>query len=174
MHTLRPGALDAALLLVARRQHGAVALVDADRLCRSFTLDEALDIWMPSWREDSPPAGMGRMSQRLHALTYCIFVGIWDDRVGFVLEHPERLNPKCVTFAITHKDHGHPRAHLAVQVPAPDSARVMVSFPRIDDILLANPRSGTFEEARRSTENLVYRMVERVNLIAPAALLLHS
>src|SRR4051794_38381095 len=126
LHHLRSSARDAAILLLAQRQASVNSLAEADDRCRSFGLDKVLDTWIPTWTDQPPPPQMGPMARKLTALTYCVFVGVWESDVGFMLQHPEELPPKSVTTAFTtREDEALPRAHLAVRA---HNERVLVPF----------------------------------------------
>ncbi len=172
LHALRPDGWAAALDLLARGQ-GYDRVAHAEDHGGSFDLDEVLDAWNPPWRKADPPAGMGPRSRQLAALTYCVFVGVWEGDAGFLLSHPEQLPPHAVTvgFLLKDDDPAARRALLAVRGPA---ERVFAPFPTIPPVLIAPPRSQSFTESRSALETLVVAMVERVNLLTPIALLLNE
>jgi len=66
LHATRADALDRAIELLANHQ-GYDRTPHADEYGASFDTDEVLDVWLPSWREGLPPAGMGHRSRQLAA-----------------------------------------------------------------------------------------------------------
>jgi len=173
LHSLRPESLAHAITLLARQQ-GYRRTEIADEHGKSFDLKGLLDAWQPSWRTESPPPGMGANSQMLRAFTYCVFVGVWEDDVGFMLNHPDALGPKCVRLSFLMKDgYEGPRALLTVDA-AETSMRAFVPFPPIPTVLVAAPNTGRFVDSHAALRRLIATMIERVNLVTPAALLMSS
>jgi len=62
-----------------------------------------------------------------------------------------------------------PRALITVES---GSSRAYVPFPSLPLVLLEPPRSRSFRASRQALVQLIDEMVERVNLVAPAPLLL--
>ena len=113
---------------------------------------------------------MGPLSHQLRTLTYCVFVGVWIEDVGFVLEHPEALPPKSVSLVFTMKDQlDDRRAWLAVST---SGQHVLVPFPSIDAELMAPSPSTTFARCREHLESVVVRMVDSVNVMTPGLIAL--
>ena len=172
LHSLRPAAVDHAITLLARAQ-GYDRTQHADDHGTSFDLSQVLDVWSPSWREGPPPAGMGANSRMLRAFTYCVFVGVWVEEVGFLLHHPDAVSPHGVYLSFLTKDDATqgPRALLTVQSA---TTRTFVSFPPLPSALLPAASSRRFVDSHAALRELMAGMVERVNLVTPAALLLPS
>jgi hypothetical protein len=170
LHSIRPEAWAAALDLLARHQ-GYDRLAHADEHGGSFDLDEVLDAWSPGWRGAKPPAGMGARSRQLTALTYCVFTGVWEAGTGFLLHHPDQLLAHSVTVSFLLKDDDPDTRRALLTVSGPRE-RVYVPFPTIPPVLLASPGTYRFAESHAALDALANTMIERVNLLAPAALLL--
>ena len=173
LHSLRPESLAHAITLLARQQ-GYRRTEIADEHGKSFDLKGLLDAWQPSWSTESPAPGMGANSQMLRAFTYCVFVGVWEDDIRFMLNHPDALGPKCVRLSFLMKDgYEGPRALLTVHAAAM-GVRAFVPFPPIPAVLVAAPNTGRFVDSHAALRRLIATMIERVNLVTPAALLMSS
>ena len=116
---------------------------------------------------------MGANSRMLRAFTYCVFVGVWEDEVGFMLHHPEAISPKGVYLSFLMKDDwtDGPRALLTVRTA---TTRTFVPFPPLPAALLPAAPSRRFVDSHAALRELMASMVERVNLVTPAALLIPS
>jgi hypothetical protein len=114
---------------------------------------------------------MGSNSRMLRAFTYCVFVSI--PRVGFMLHHPDGISPHGVYLSFLSKEEwtSGPRALLTVRT---STTRTFVPFPPLPAALLPSARPRRFVDSHAGLREPMASMVERVNLVTPAALLIPS
>ena len=129
----------------------------------AFTLDELLA--PHGLAEHGPPAPhFGVMTTRLWWLTYVLFVGC------NMVENPENgFESKSVLLVDTYEKpiEWTGVAHLSVW--STGGPPVLVPFPPVPELLLTRSPEASFEDAGRALADLAQAMVDRVNLVVPAA-----
>jgi hypothetical protein len=158
---LRPNRLDKLTAALAReRGLDGAGLATAGS---AFTLDELLAPHVHH-EQPRPSPHFGAMTTRLWWLTYVLFVA------GAVVEHPaDGFDAKSVLLVDTYEKPiaWSGVAHLSVW--STGGPPVLVPFPAVSGLLLTRTPEASFEGAARALAELAQAMVDRVNLVVPAA-----
>ena len=168
-------AVDGLLLAVAQAEYSGVAsLEEARNRCKAFTLDELLDVSNPGWAtQEKAQRHMGEMSNRLWWVTYACFTN--NECGGVPIEYPEDFYPKSVsladTFEVT-KIASNARAFLALS--GHHDEPVLVRFPTVERTLLKPGKGDDFATSETAFRRMLLDLLDRVNLIVPAARLLDA
>jgi hypothetical protein len=170
LYSVHTAALDERLVRLACAQYPVRTLAEARDQCRSFTLEELLDVWFVGWRDVNPAPHMGSMSRILWCLAYAVFTG---GAAGPTLvRHPQGTHPKSVLVADVYEAPAGGPTPAFLYVAVAGGARVMVQFPWVPDVLTGQPRAETWDTAEQAVRDLIDECVTRVNLVLPAARLM--
>ena len=131
----------------------------------AFNLRDAVTFFMPGWKEQALPAHYGPVTRQLWALVYGAF---WGERS--CVDGPVAFPGKGVKVADMFEPPGTDagRAYLTVQASQGDP--VLVRIPYAFGSLVERP--STFGQSRDELHRGLAALVDRVNLVLPAARLL--
>lgn len=108
---------------------------------------------------------LGPLSSLLEDLGYWLFVGAGQPRVL----HPPAFHLKTVTVIATRREMTYDSRRVVLGVYG-GADPVFVPIPRVPEALLPSNDPRTFERSREALLEFAQRCVDRVNVIAPAAL----
>lgn len=159
-------AVDEQLLAAAKRRAHAGTLAEAEAR-ENLGAVVLADIVQP---EDGPSGHFGPKTRLFWWFVYRLFVG------GVAVEHPPSFPAKAVLLADVYVP---PvawggTAYLSVWAGGDsldDGEPILVPFPRVPAVLM-EPSDASFADSCRAYRELVGHVVDRVNLVAPAALTL--